>query len=77
MKIQNNNAYSIMFGMEFIKAGEVLDVDEKTAKLLLTHPNVVEYVSKEQITDLEKKCEELEAKLAKATETKPKAKAKK
>ena len=77
MKIQNNNAYSIMFGMNFIKAGEVIDVDDKTAESLLKQPNVVEYVSKEQITDLEEKCKELEAKLAKATKpkaAKPKAK---
>ena len=77
MKIQNNNTYSIMFGLEFIKAGEVVDVDDKTAELLLKQPNVKEYVSKEQITDLEEKCKELEAKLAKATKpkaAKPKAK---
>jgi len=75
MKIQNNNTYSIMFGMEFIQAGEVIEVDDKTAKLLLNQPNVVEYVSKEQVADLEKKCAKLEAELAKSKA--PKAKAKK
>lgn len=72
MKIQNNNTYSVMYGMKFIKAGEIVDIkDEKTAELLLKHPNVIEYVSKEQVADLEKKCEALEAKLAEVK--KPKA----
>ena len=74
MKIQNNNTYSIMFGMDFIKAGEVLDLDEKTAKLLLNQPNVVEYVSKEQVEDLEAENKKLKAQLAKATTKKKVAK---
>ena len=77
MKIKNNNTYSIMFGMDFIKAGEVLDLDEKTAKALLNHPNVEEYVSKEQVEDLEKENEKLKEQLAKAKAAKTKAKAKK
>ena len=76
MKIKNNNTYSIMFGMDFIKAGEVLDLDEKTAKALLNHPNVEEYVSKEQVEDLEKENQKLKEQLAKAKAPK-KAKAKK
>ena len=79
MKIQNNNTYSIMYGMNFIKAGEVVEVDDKTAKLLLNQPNVVEYVSKEQVEDLEKENQKLKEQLAKAkaTKTTTKAKAKK
>lgn len=64
MKIQNNNKYSVMYGMEFIKAGEVKEVDNKTAKLLLNHPNIVEYVSKEQVADLELENESLKKELA-------------
>lgn len=75
MKIQNNNKYSIMYGMEFIKAGEVVDVDKKTAKLLLNHPNVVEYVSKEQVADLEDENKKLKEELAKAKAATPKKEA--
>ena len=64
MKIQNNNKYSVMYGMEFIKAGEVKEVDNKIAKLLLNHPNIVEYVSKEQVADLELENENLKKELA-------------
>lgn len=78
MKIKNNNAYSIMFGMDFIKAGEVLDLDEKTAKALLNQPNVEEYVSKEQVEDLEAENKKLKEQLAKAKAPKTtKAKSKK
>lgn len=78
MKIKNNNTYSIMFGMDFIKAGEVLDLDEKTAKALLSHPNVEEYVSKEQVEDLEAENKKLKEQLEKAKAPKvTKAKAKK
>ena len=77
MKIKNNNTYSIMFGMNFIKAGEVLDLDDKTAALLLKQPNVEEYVSKEQVEDLEAENKKLKAQLEKAKSTKTKAKAKK
>ena len=77
MKIKNNNTYSIMFGMDFIKAGEVLDLDEKIAKALLNHPNVEEYVSKEQVEDLEAENKKLKEQLAEVKTSKPKAKAKK
>ena len=64
MKLQNNNTYSIMYGMEFIKPGEVVDVeDDKTAKMLLNQPNVVEFVSKEQVTSLEQENEKLKKEL--------------
>ena len=65
MKVENKNTYSIMYGLEFIKAGEVKDVDDKTAKLLLNHPNVVEYVSKEQVANLEEENKKLKEQLAK------------
>ena len=74
MKIQNNNSYSIMYGMDFIKAGEIADIDDKTAKLLLNQPNVVEYVSKEQVETLEDENKKLKEELAKAKATKAKAK---
>lgn len=70
MKVENKNAYSIMYGLEFIKAGEVKDVDDKTAKLLLNHPNVVEYVSKEQVANLEEENKKLKEQLAKVKTTK-------
>ena len=53
MQIKNNNTYSIMYGMDFIKAGEVKEVDAETAKLLLKSPNVEEYVTKKQVKALE------------------------
>ena len=74
MQIKNNNTYSIMFGTDFIKAGEILDVDDKIAKLLLAHPNVEEYVSKEQVEDLEAENKKLKEQLVKAKTTKAKAK---
>ena len=76
MKIKNNNTYSIMFGMDFIKAGEVLDLDDKIAEALLKHPNVEEYVSKEQVADLEAENKKLKEQLAEVKTSKPKAKAK-
>ena len=45
MKIINKNTYNIMYGLEFINAGEVKDIeDEKVIKMLLSQPNVEEYV---------------------------------
>lgn len=56
MKIINNNDYKIMFDMEFIDAKSVKEIeDKKTIKLLLSQPNVEEFVDKE---DLEKVKEE-------------------
>lgn len=64
--------------MDFIKAGEVIDVDDKTAELLLAQPNVKEYVSKEQVENLEAENKKLKEQLEKAKATKTtKAKAKK
>ena len=77
MKIINKNTYSIMFGMDFIKADEVLDLDDKTAKMLLNQPGVEEYVSKEQVDTLEAENKKLKEQLAKAKKTTTKSKAKK
>lgn len=63
MLIQNNNAYKVMYGMEFIGAKEVKDVDDATAKLLLNHPNICKYVSQDQVDDLEKDNKKLKAQL--------------
>ena len=60
--------------MEFINPNEVKDLDEKTAKDLLKHPNVEEYVAVEDVKTLEgenaalKKELELEKAKEKATE---------
>ena len=53
MKIKNNNTYALMFGMDFIQAGEVKEVPADIAKLLLKQPNVEEYVTKQQVKNLE------------------------
>ena len=53
MQIKNNNTYSIMYGLEFIKAGEVKEIADDIAKKLLNHPNVEEYVTKKQVKVLE------------------------
>lgn len=63
MKIKNENTYKIMYNMEFIKPGEVVDVPNEVAKLLLKQPGVIEYVSKEQVADLEKDNEKLKQEL--------------
>ena len=76
MQVQNNNTYSIMYGMEFLKAGEIKEVSDKEAKMLLAQPNVVEYVSKEQVNALEEENKKLKEQLAKST-TKTKKSAKK
>lgn len=70
MKIINKNEYNIMYGMEFINAGEVKDVDDKTAKLLLNHPNVEKFVAVEEAKKLEDENAALkkELELAKAKE---------
>lgn len=59
-----------MYGLEFIASNEVKDVDKKVAKLLLTHPNVEEYVAVEDVKNLEDENAALkkELELAKAKE---------
>lgn len=63
MKIKNNNAYSVMYGMEFIKAGEVKEIPDKEARLLLNHPNVSEYVTVEDVATLENENKKLKDEL--------------
>ena len=55
-----------MYGMDFLKGGEIKEVDDKTAALLLAHPGVVEYVSKEQVANLEEENKKLKEQLATA-----------
>lgn len=70
MKIINKNLYKVMYGLEFINPNEVKDLDDKTAKELLKHPNIEEYVAVEDVKNLEDENAELkkELQLAKAKE---------
>ena len=72
MKLINKNSYNIMFGMDFLKAGEVKDIDDKTAKLLLNQPNVEEYIAVEDAKKLEEEVKALKAELKKTTTKKAK-----
>ena len=64
MKLINKNQYNIMFGMEFIKAGEVKDVDDKIAQELLKQPNIEEFIDKEQAKALEEENAKLKDRLS-------------
>ena len=70
MRVINKILYRIMYGLEFIGPNEVKDVDKKTAKMLLTQPNVEEYVAVEDVKNLESENATLkkELELAKAKE---------
>lgn len=75
MKIINKNLFKIMYGMEFINAGEVKEVEDKIAKILLNQPNVEEYVDVEDVKKVEEENKKLKEELTKAkkaekTETK-------
>ena len=70
MKIINKNEYKIMYGFDFINAGEVKDMDDKTAKHLLNHPNVEEYADKKDFKKLEEENKKLKEQLAKKEEPK-------
>ena len=61
-----------MFGMDFIKAGEVKEVDEKSAKELLKQPNVEEFIDKEEAKALEKENAKLKKELEQAKKQSPK-----
>ena len=76
MKIKNNNLYKIMYGVEFIGAQEVKEIeDKKTIELLLSQPNVEEYVDKEDLKKVEEENKKLKEELQEAKkETKTKAK---
>lgn len=64
MKIINKNQYSIMYGLEFIKPNEIVELDNKIAKELIKHPNVEEYAGIEDVKQLEDENAELKKKLA-------------
>lgn len=71
MKIINKNAYNVMYGMEFINAGEIKDItDKNTIKLLLSQPNVEEYVDVQDLKAVEEENKKLKEKLIKAEKDK-------
>ena len=78
MKIINKNTYNIMYGLEFINAGEVKDIeDEKVIKMLLSQPNVEEYVDIQEAKNLEEENKKLKEELAKVKSTTKKTTTKK
>ena len=78
MKIINKNTYNIMYGLEFINAGEVKDIeDKKVIKMLLSQPKVEEYVDIQEAKNLEKENKKLKEKLAKVKSTTKKTTTKK
>lgn len=75
MKIKNNNEFKIMFGMEFIGAGEVKEIDDKEViELLLSQPNVEEYVDKADVKKVEEENKKLKEELKEAKKETKKAK---
>ena len=73
MKIKNNNDYKIMFGLDFINAKEVKEIDDKTTiELLLKQPNVEEFVDKEDLKKIEEENKKLKAELEKKEEAEKK-----
>ena len=64
MKIINKNTYKIMYGLEFINPGEVKEVSDKLAKVLVNQPNVEEFVAVEDAKKLENENAELKRELA-------------
>lgn len=63
MKIINKNSYKVMYGLDFINPDEIKELDEKTAKMLLTHPNIEEFVAVEDAKKLEDENAELKKQL--------------
>ena len=76
MKIKNNNEFKIMFGMDFINAGEVKEVEDKDIiKMLLSQPNVEEFIDKEDLKKVEEENKKLKEELKEAKkDTKAKGK---
>ena len=67
MKIKNNNEFKIMFGMDFINAGEVKEVEDKDIiKMLLSQPNVEEFIDKEDLKKVEEENKKLKEELKEA-----------
>lgn len=67
MLLKNTNNYNIMYGLEFIKADEVKEFDDKEDKkiidLLLNQPGIEEYIDKKQAKALEAENAKLKAQL--------------
>lgn len=78
MKIINKNCYNIMFGLEFLKANEIKEVeDKKLLDMLLSQPGVEEYIDVKDAKKLEEENKELKAQLEKQTKTTAKTATKK
>ena len=70
MKIINNNNYKIMYGLKFIKPGEVVEIDNKSIlEFLLKQPGIEEYVSTEDTKKLEEENKKLKEELEKVQKT--------
>lgn len=65
MQIINKNDYKIMYDLEFLGIGEVKEVDDKTAKELLKHPNVEIYVDPKKAKEIEEENKKLKEELEK------------
>lgn len=64
MFLKNNNDFNIMYGLEFIKANEVKEInDKKNIELLLKQPGVEEYIDKKEAKALKEENEKLKAQL--------------
>ena len=64
MKIINNNEYKIMYGVEFINSKEVKEIEDKEiVKLLLSQPNVEEFVDKADLKKVEEENKKLKEEL--------------
>lgn len=69
MFLKNNNDYNIMYGLEFIKANEVKEInDKKIIELLLKQPGIEEYFDKKEAKALKEENEKLKAQLDKEKE---------
>ena len=78
MKIINKNVYNVMFNMDFIKAGEIKEIeDSKIIKLLLNQPGIEEYVDIEELKELEEENKKLKEQLSKSKTTSSKSKSSK
>lgn len=71
MKIINRNTYNVMYGMEFINAGEVKEIaDKEIIKMLLKQPNIEEYADIKDMKAVEEENKKLKEKLVKAEKDK-------
>lgn len=75
MKIINNNEYKIMYGVEFIGSKEIKEIEDKEIiKLLLSQPNVDEYVDKADLKKVEEENKKLKEELQETKKETKKAK---